>query len=61
MGEGLVVRPQITATLEHRKAESSCCGAKLNPGAEPGTFTCRACAQPCERVMGEPQEVTAHG
>lgn len=61
MPDELTVRPVITATLAHQKASSSCHGAKLNPGAEPETFTCRECGQPCERVMGEPEEVTAHG
>jgi hypothetical protein len=63
MGEGLVVAPRIEVTLAHRKASSDCCGAKLNVAA--GDFgprwTCRACGRPCERVMSEPVEVTAHG
>lgn len=61
MGEGLVVQPRFEAVLAHRKASSGCCGAKLNPGLEPETFTCRDCGRPCERVMSEPVEVTAHG
>jgi hypothetical protein len=61
MGDGLEVRPVITAVLEHRKAASDCHGALLNPGPEQGTFTCQACGQPCERVLSEPREVTAHG
>jgi len=55
------VTPTVTAVLEHRKAQSGCCAAKLNPGAEPGTFTCRECGQPCDRVLGDPVTVTAHG
>lgn len=61
MGDQLVVQPVLTAVLEHRKASSGCCGAKLAPGPEPGTFTCRGCGKPCERVLGDPVEVTAHG
>lgn len=61
MPDELVVRPVITATLEQRKASSACHGAKLDLGAEPGTFACRECGQPCERRMGDPVEVTAHG
>ena len=57
----LVVRPVITATLAHRKASSSCCAAKLAPGPEPETYLCRECGQPCERALGDPVEVTAHG
>lgn len=57
----LVIRPVLTAVLAHRKASSSCCGAKLNPGSEAGTYSCRECSQPCERVLSEPREVTAHG
>lgn len=61
MPDELVVRPVITATLEHRKASSSCHGALLDPGPVPETYACRQCGQPCERVMGGPVEVTAHG
>lgn len=61
MSGSLNIQPVITATLEHRKASSGCCGAKLNPGAEPGSFLCRECGQPCDRVMSDPVEVTAHG
>jgi hypothetical protein len=57
----LVIKPEFTVTLAHRSASSGCCAAKLNPGPEPGTFTCRACGQPCERVLSGPEEVTAHG
>ena len=55
----LVVRPEVTLTFEHRKASSACCGALLDPGPEPETFLCRECGQPCERVLGDPVEVTA--
>jgi hypothetical protein len=61
MTDALTVRPAFTVTGEIRRASSGCCGAKLNPGAEPGTFTCRACGAPCERVMSGPEEVTARG
>jgi len=61
MTDGLAVVPVIKATGEHRKASSSCHGALLNPGAEPGTFTCRECGEPCERVLSDPEEVTFHG
>jgi hypothetical protein len=60
MADGLVVAPTITATLAHRTASSDCHGAKLNPGPEPGMFTCRSCGQPCDRILSDPQEVTAH-
>jgi hypothetical protein len=61
VSDSLVIKPEFRAVLAHRKASSGCCGAKLNPGARPGTFTCRGCGQPCERVMSDPEEVTAHG
>lgn len=55
------MRPQITATAVKRAASSDCHGAKLDPGADPGAFTCCECGQPCGRVLGEPQEVTFYG
>lgn len=57
----LDLKPVITATLAHRKASSSCCGAPLNAcgQAEGCAWHCRACGQPCGRVLGPPQEVTA--
>lgn len=62
----LVVRPVLTAVLAHRKASSSCCAAPLNiarPAADGGEpdWLCTACGQPCQRVLGDPVEVTAHG
>lgn len=60
-GDGLAVRPVLTAVLAHRTASSACCGAKLNPGPALGTFACRSCGQPCERVMSAPQEITVTG
>lgn len=57
----LVVRPEVTVTAALRKASSSCHGAQLNPGGQPGTYLCRACGQPCERVLADPVEVTASG
>jgi hypothetical protein len=62
MGEGLVVKPEITAVVEHRKASSDCCGAKLRAAdVPPEGFECTGCGEPCRRVLGEPQEVTARG
>jgi hypothetical protein len=61
MPDGLTVRPVITAVLEHRTASSDCHAAKLDPGTGPGTYDCRECGQPCERVMSAPEEVTARG
>jgi len=60
MADALLIRPKITATLTHRTASSDCHGARLNPGPTPGTFTCRTCDQPCDRILSEPEEVTAH-
>ena len=57
----LVIDPVFRAEAQIRRASSSCCGAKLNPGAGPETFTCRECGQACERVMSEPEEVTIRG
>ena len=61
MSEALTIRPEFHITAELRRASSACHGAKLNPGTEPETFTCRACGQPCERVMSGPEEVEFHG
>ncbi len=61
MTDGLIIQPQFRAEGRVRRASSDCCGAKLSPGPEPRTFTCRACGQPCERVLSEPGEVTLHG
>ena len=61
MAEGLAVQPRIEGTAAVRKASSSCCDAKLSPGEEPETFTCRSCGHPCDRVMSGPEEVTLHG
>ena len=60
-GTALHLKPVITGTAEIRRASSACYGAKLNPGTEPETFTCRECGKPCERVMSEPEVVTLHG
>jgi hypothetical protein len=51
----------MTVKLAKRTASSNCHGAKLVPGAEPGSFICRQCGQPCERVLSDPVEVTAGG
>jgi Zn finger protein HypA/HybF involved in hydrogenase expression len=59
--DGLVVRPVVTVAAERRTASSSCHGAKLNLGEAPGTFACRQCGAPCDRVMSGPEEVTLHG
>jgi hypothetical protein len=59
MPDGLAVLPVITGTFAKQKASSACCGAPLNrvtPGVD--EFTCRECGEPCERVMGDPQETT---
>lgn len=61
MADGLAIQPRIEGTGQVRRAASDCCGAKLNPGEQPGTFTCRECGQPCDRVMSAPEEVTLHG
>jgi hypothetical protein len=61
MPEGLAVTPVITVTAVHQSASSGCHGALLNPGTEPETYTCRECGSPCERVLGDPEEVTFHG
>ena len=61
MSDGLTIRPAVTAVLAHRKASSGCCDAPLAPGPEPETFTCRGCGQPCQRILGEPEEVIARG
>jgi len=61
MPDGLVVKPEFRVEGQVRRASSACCGAKLNPGGEPGTFTCRDCGQPCERVLSDPEEVILRG
>lgn len=57
------VEVQAHAVLHHRKAESSCHGAKLMrlPQGGEHAFECLECGQPCERVLSEPREVHAHG
>ena len=59
--DSLTVTPVITVTAAKRTASSGCHAAKLNPGQEPETFTCRECGQPCERVLSAPEEATFHG
>lgn len=61
MADSLIIVPEFKATGQVRRASSNCCAAKLNPGRESGTYTCRACGKPCERVMSGPEEVTLHG
>lgn len=61
MTDGLAIVPEIKATGVYQKASSGCHGALLDPGPEPETFTCRECGEPCERVLGDPEEVTFHG
>ena len=61
MTDSLIIRPRFRAEGLVRRASSGCCGAKLSPGGTPGTFTCRGCGQPCERVLSAPEEVTLHG
>lgn len=61
MADGLLVQPEFRVTAEKRTASSGCCGAKLRPGASPGSFECRGCGEPCERVLSGPEEVTFRG
>jgi hypothetical protein len=61
MSDGLAVMPEVAGTLAHRKASSACHGAPLNPGPVPGSFSCRECGSPTERVLGDPKEVAFHG
>jgi hypothetical protein len=61
LGDSLAVKPEFRATARIKRASSSCCAAKLNPGPERRTFTCRNCGQPCDRVMSEPEEVILRG
>ncbi len=53
------VHAEVQAVV--RRASSHCHAAKLSPGAEPGTFTCRECGQPCTRILSDPEAVTFHG
>lgn len=64
MGDSLAVEPVFEAIGEVCRASSSCCGAKLNLGGEPGAtqfWLCRDCGEACDRVMSAPEEVTARG
>ena len=64
MADHLVVEPEFRATAAVCRASSDCCGAKLiGATADEGTqsWECRACGQPCGRVMSEPEEVEIHG
>ena len=54
-----VVKPVIEATLEYRPALSDCCGARLMPDVGTGGYACRACGEPCQRVLGDPQTIKA--
>jgi hypothetical protein len=59
---GINLRPMVTVTLEHRTASSECCGAELARMPVPGfEYECRECGQPANRVLSEPQVITAHG
>lgn len=67
-GDSLAVVPVVRATAAVRRASSSCCGAGLSirPDATgtpdgPAYFACRACGQPCDRVLSDPEEVELHG
>ena len=60
-GDGLALPVEVTAVLAKRTAASSCCGAKLRPAGVPRAFECVSCGQPCDRVLSDPEEVTAHG
>jgi hypothetical protein len=57
----LEVRPEITAVFAHRKASSDCCGAGLGLPDSGRYYVCKDCGQPCNRVLSDPTEVTAHG
>lgn len=66
VADELVVRPVLTAVLEHRRASSSCCAAPLGIAAPAGgggepAWLCTACERPCDRVLADPVEVSAHG
>lgn len=61
MPDSLVIKPVFRAEGQVRRASSACCGALLDPGVQPETFTCRGCGTPCERVMSGPEEVVLHG
>ena len=58
MPDGLAVMPVVTGTVAKQTASSHCHGAKLSPGPVPGSFLCRECGEPCELVLGDPQETT---
>jgi hypothetical protein len=57
----LEIQPVFRVTLAKRTASSSCHGAKLLQGPGPGIYTCRQCGEHCDRVLSEPEEVTADG
>jgi hypothetical protein len=60
--DGLDVVPELRAVAQVRRASSGCCAAKLNIGAAgQGTWECRACGKPCDRIMSETEEVELHG
>jgi hypothetical protein len=54
---------KVTAELEYRRAESSCCRAGLagRSGDDMPAWQCRECGRPCLRVLGDPVKVEAHG
>lgn len=54
------IRPQVTVTAEVHRAQSSCCGAGLDPASRPGAIICGQCRQPCESVYGPPEAVTLY-
>jgi hypothetical protein len=61
----LDVKPVFRVTLAKRTASSSCCGAKLRDARGPGEaaplYVCVACGNACDRVLSDPEEVTAGG
>jgi predicted RNA-binding Zn-ribbon protein involved in translation (DUF1610 family) len=59
--DNLIIESRIQAVLAKRTASSSCCGAKLSPGAKPQAFTCGTCGNPCERVLSGPEKVVFNG
>ena len=56
MADSLVIQPEFRAEGQVRRASSDCCGAKLASGDGARSLTCRACGQPCARVL--PEKVT---
>lgn len=58
---GLGLGVTVAATLEHRPASSSCCGARLEGlgGDDMPRWSCRECGRECARVLGDPVTIRA--